>query len=141
MSRRSDAARRERYDRTGQTDEDSQSFADAYERYRGVPITEDDIGAYLSTYRESEAEQNDLVAYFEAHGGDVSHILGAIVGSGDADVPRFVKFFKAALRSGKARHSLAATLAHACEDPQRSSCASGVRCPQRARRPSTRRAF
>ena len=60
-----DPAKRERYDRTGQADDESQSFADAYERYRGVPISDEDITAYMESYRGSEAEQQDLVDYFE----------------------------------------------------------------------------
>ena len=97
----SDATKRERYDRTGQVDDESQSFADAYERYRGVPISDEDIVSYMESYRNSEAEQQDLVDYFEAHRGDVSRILGSLVGSTDKDIPRFVKFLKAALRSGQ----------------------------------------
>ena len=97
----SEATKRERYDRTGQVDDESQSFADAYERYRGVPISDDDIVSYMESYRNSEAEQQDLLDYFEAHRGDVSRILGSVVGSTDKDIPRFVKFLKAALRSGQ----------------------------------------
>ena len=97
----SDATKRERYDRTGQVDDESQSFADAYERYRGVPVSEEDIVSYMEGYRNSEAEQQDLLQYYEAHCGDVSRILGSIVGSTDNDIPRFVKFLKAAIRSGK----------------------------------------
>ena len=97
----SDTAKRERYDRTGQVDDESQSFADAYERYRGVPISDEDIVSYMESYRNSEAEKQDLVDYFEAHRGDVSRILGSVVGSNDKDIPRFVKFLKAALRSGQ----------------------------------------
>ena len=97
----SDATKRERYDRTGQVDDESQSFADAYERYRGVPVSEEDIVSYMEGYRNSEAEQQDLLEYFEAHRGDVSRILGSIVGSTDKDIPRFVKFLKEAIRSGK----------------------------------------
>lgn len=98
-----DPARRERYDRTGSADEDSQSFVDAYECYRGVPLTEDDVSSFLSAYRNSEVEEEDLVAYFEEHEGDVSQILASIIGSSDADIPRFAKFFKAALASGRVR--------------------------------------
>ena len=102
-----DPARRERYDRTGSADEDSQSFVDAYERYRGVPLTEEDVSGFLSAYRGSEAEEEDLVAYFEEHEGDVSQILASIIGSSDGDIPRFAKFFKAALASGRVRGRLA----------------------------------
>ena len=46
---------------TGQVDDESQSFADAYERYRGVPVSEEDIVSYMEGYRNSEAEQQDLL--------------------------------------------------------------------------------
>ncbi len=96
-----DPAKRARYDRTGSTDEESQSFEEAYARYRGVPLTPDDISEYLSSYRGSEAEEDDLAAYFEEHSGDVSHVLGTIVGSSDADIGRFVEFFERGLASGR----------------------------------------
>ena len=96
-----DPSKREKYDRTGKTNEESQSFQDAYERYRGVPLTESDVDGFLEGYRGSEEEQNDLIDYFEQRQGDVSQILGFIVGSRDEDVPRYVAFYEKALKTGK----------------------------------------
>jgi hypothetical protein len=45
------------------------------------------------------------LARVQEHCGEISHLLGSIVGSTDADIPRYVKFFKAALKSGQVARS------------------------------------
>jgi curved DNA-binding protein CbpA len=93
-----DDAKRERYDRTGASDQESQSFQDAYERYRGVPLDTADIDTFLFKYRGSEQEEQDLLAFLKKSAGDVSTVLGHIMGSCDADIPRFVAFYEEALK-------------------------------------------
>ena len=86
-----DEQKRARYDATGCDDGESEAFWDAYERYRGVKVTADDIDAYVRDYKGSAAEERDLEAYYAQHGGDVTRILEAIVGCTDGDIPRFLE--------------------------------------------------
>lgn len=89
-----DEKKRRRYDRTGVIDDDNDNFASAYERYRGVKVTKEDIADYESKYKYSEQEENDLINYFNKYKGDIRNILSSIIGSNDEDIPRFVEFFE-----------------------------------------------
>ena len=97
----SDAGRRARYDRAGRVGDDDEGFdfEAAYERYRGVEITEEDIEAFQSGYHESAAERADVLRYVEVHDGDVSRILESIIGSTDDDAERFVAIVAGAFRT------------------------------------------
>ena len=94
----SDPARRKRYDRAGTVGDDDEGFEAAYERYRGVEISEEDIEAFESGYHESAAERADVLAYCERHDGDVSRILEAIIGSTDGDADRYVALLAKAFK-------------------------------------------
>jgi len=83
-------------------DERDAAFWDnAYDRFRGVKVTEQDIAAVEAEYRESEEERRDLAAYFEAHKGDVTRVLADIMLSRTEDVPRFVAYWEHGLAAGK----------------------------------------
>ena len=94
----SDPARRKRYDRAGTVGDDDEGFEAAYERYRGVEISEEDIEAFESGYHDSAAERADVLAYCERHDGDVSRILEAIIGSTDGDADRYVALLAKAFK-------------------------------------------
>ncbi|KAH8060167.1 hypothetical protein JL722_5128 [Aureococcus anophagefferens] len=94
----SDPARRKRYDRAGTVGDDDEGFEAAYERYRGVEISEEDIEAFESGYHDSAAERADVLAYCERHDGDVSRILEAIIGSADGDADRYVALLAKAFK-------------------------------------------
>ena len=99
---------RERYDRTGVVDGDdgSAAFEEAYERFRGVRVTEQDIEAALKSFRGSPEEEKDLIEVFLMRKGDVTDALAFVVGSTDEDVPRFVEFWAEALKSGRLPKSM-----------------------------------
>ena len=85
-----DPKKRERYDRTGVVDADeSDAFWNAYDAFRGVKVTAEDIDAYLRSYKGSKDEEEDVIDYFAAHAGDLSEILASIVGAVDSDSSRF----------------------------------------------------
>jgi hypothetical protein len=86
-------------------EENTSSFWAAYERYRGVEITEQDIEAYIGEFKNSERELFDLCDMFSARKGDVSHMLALIIGAGDEDVPRLLAEIDKALASGKLKAS------------------------------------
>ena len=84
----SDPVRRRRYDRTGSVEDDA-DFAAAYEHYRGIPVSEEDIRATEAEYRHSDEERTDVVEYARKHSGDVARILESIIGSTDDDAERY----------------------------------------------------
>lgn len=84
-----DPTRRSRYDRAGCVEEDDDLFQAAYERYKTVEITEEDIDEFLAGYKFSPAEEKDVVAYASRTKGDVTHILQCVIGSEDDDIDRF----------------------------------------------------
>ena len=97
-----DPVKRKHYDRTGTiTDDFSSCFWQAYEKYKSVEVTEEDIKAYVSSFHGSDQEEKDLFDFFSLKKGDISHILGSIIGSTDADVPRFIEIISKALNEGK----------------------------------------
>lgn len=96
-----DPEKRARYDRGGSAGDDSKAFAEAYAYFRGTPIDTDDIDAYLDGYRGSVVEEEDLLAFFVEHDGDLTQLLGYIIGSRDEDVPRYLAFFERAIEDGQ----------------------------------------
>ena len=97
----SDPDKRARYDRGGSAGDDSAAFAEAYAFFRGTPIDTNDIDAYLDGYRGSVVEEEDLLAFFKEHDGDLAQLLSFIIGSRDEDVPRYLAFFEAAVKDGR----------------------------------------
>jgi len=95
----SDPVRRRRYDRTGSVEDDA-DFAAAYEHYRGIPVSEEDIRATEAEYRHSDEERTDVVEYARKHSGDVARILESIIGSTDEDAERYRTILEDALRAG-----------------------------------------
>ena len=95
----SDPVRRRRYDRTGSVEDDA-DFAAAYEHYRGIPVSEEDIRATEAEYRHSDEERTDVVEYARKHQGDVARILESIIGSTDDDAERYRTILEDALRAG-----------------------------------------
>ena len=73
----SNPEKRRRYDRTGCTDEESQSFDDAYAHYRSVytEISREDIDEFAVRYRESDMEQDDLREFYVRYNGDLTNLL------------------------------------------------------------------
>lgn len=98
----SNPEKRRRYDRTGCTDEDSQSFDDAYAHYRSVytEISREDIDEFAGRYRESDMEQSDLREFYMRYNGDLTNLLHFIPLSTVDDCPRFVAYFEAAIAEG-----------------------------------------
>ena len=94
----SDPVRRRRYDRTGSVEDDA-DFAAAYEHYRGIPVSEEDIRATEAEYRHSDEERTDVVEYARKHSGDVARILESIIGSTDDDAERYRTILEDALRA------------------------------------------
>ena len=95
----SDPVRRRRYDRTGSVEDDA-DFAAAYEHYRGIPVSEEDIRATEAEYRHSDEERADVVEYARKRSGDVARILESIIGSTDEDAERYRTILEDALRAG-----------------------------------------
>ena len=100
----SDADRRAQYDRTGLTGEAADAadaFRAAYEHYKSVEITPEDIEAAEESYRGSADETADITAYFLRHAGDISHILAFIIGSRDEDIDRYVAAIEVRVTYGR----------------------------------------
>ena len=94
----SDPVRRRRYDRAGSV-EGSADFAAAYEHYRGIPVSEEDIRATEAEYRHSDEERTDVVEYARKHGRRGTHPR-SIIGSTDDDAERYRAILEDALRAG-----------------------------------------
>mmetsp|Transcript_20181 Transcript_20181/g.26191 ORF Transcript_20181/g.26191 Transcript_20181/m.26191 type:complete len:367 (-) Transcript_20181:747-1847(-) len=101
-----DPKKRERYDRTGCADEDNDAFWDAYERYRGIQVTEEDINKFQKGYRESKDEENDLLEFIQSQKGNIRKIFGYIIASRDEDKERFIKFYESKFKDGVLDKSL-----------------------------------
>lgn len=98
-----DPKRRERYDRFGDDEDFSgQEWLTAYEYYRAMhpEITKQDIKGFAERYRNSKEEQEDLLAYYQEKGGDLTHILEEIICSANEDVPRYVEYFELQIKQG-----------------------------------------
>ena len=93
----SDPKKRERYDRTGCDDDENEAFWDAYERFRGIKVTVDDIEKYVETYKGSDDEKADVIDFFQSHKGNIENILGFIIGATEADIDRYVSIIDDAI--------------------------------------------
>lgn len=98
-----DPQRRARYDKAGSTGDDSyeSAFQEAYERYKTVEITPEDIEEFVNGYKESPAELKDLIDYVKRSKGDISRILESMIGSEDLDANRYVEQIEKAFADGK----------------------------------------
>lgn len=98
-----DPQRRARYDKAGTTGDDSyeSAFQEAYERYKTVEITPEDIEEFVNGYKESASELEDLLEFAKRSKGDVSRILEAMIGSEDVDADRYVEQIEKAFADGK----------------------------------------
>lgn len=103
-----DPAKRKRYDRTGSIESDT--FLSAYERFRGTEVTEKDVDEFLGKFRNSPAEERDVIDYCKDHEGDMTTILSSIIGSGDEDAERFRKIALAATEDGRLPKELSDTI-------------------------------
>eukprot|EP00941_MAST-03F_sp_MAST-3F-sp1_P006180 g6180.t1 len=101
-----DPKRRDVYDRTGCTSEESSEFWSAYEHYRRTTPTVDKMALerYEKEYRGSEEERKDLYDFYETHEGDVTDVLHFIPCSRIVDIERFVEVFEKAIADGKIGH-------------------------------------
>ena len=97
----SDPARRRAYDGGFGPGTVSPEFYAAYEFFRSARINIEDVDAYLDGYRGSVVEEEDLIAYYETHDGDITLLLAYIIGSRDEDVPRYLAFFERAIADGR----------------------------------------
>lgn len=63
-------------------------------------ITKKDFKSFAQRYKNSEEEQEDLLAFYEENEGDISTILQCIICSENEDVPRYIAFYESAIASG-----------------------------------------
>lgn len=103
-----DPEKRKIFDETGSVegidDElDTASFNLAYAYYRSMykAITEEDIDAFETQYKESAEEVEDVLQFYEKHSGDVTRLLECIPLSKNEDVKRLLQVIDAAIKEGK----------------------------------------
>ena len=67
----------------------------AYEYYRAMhpEITKTDFKSYISKYRHSDTEKEDLLTFYNQYKGDMRGLLENIIASENSDVPRFIEFY------------------------------------------------
>ena len=101
------ADRRRVYDLTGDTDEDSSAFFEAYNYYREKfpKVRTEDIEEFGRTYKGSEEEKEDLKQFYEERAGDVTRILEFIILSEEADVGRFVGILEEFIKKGELKRT------------------------------------
>ena len=99
----SDGARRQKYDESGLTDEESDEFKSAYEYYRSLhrKVTAEDIDAFAAKYRESPAEREEVLNLYRSMEGNVAGLLDRIPVSRPQDVDRYVADIRAAIAAGE----------------------------------------
>lgn len=99
--------RRRIYDLTGDTEEDSTAFFEAYNYYREKfpKVKTEDIEEFGRMYKGSEEEKADLHQFYDDMEGDITHILEYIILSEEADVPRFVSIYEEMIRNGVVRRT------------------------------------
>ena len=97
-----DPRKRQLFDRTGCTDQDSEAFWEAYQQYRTIypEVNKEDIEQFARKYRGSEEERSDLRAFYVKKDGDLSLLQVHIMLSRPEDAPRFVAFFEAEIARG-----------------------------------------
>ena len=84
------------YDRTGCDDDENEAFWDAYERFRGIKVTVDDIEKYVETYKGATMRRRTS-SIFQSHKGNIENILGFIIGATEADIDRYVSIIDDAI--------------------------------------------
>ena len=99
----SDPKKRQKFDEFGDDGEDdfnSTEWLNAYEYYRALhpEITKKDYKRFVSEYKNSEEERQDLLDFYEENEGDITGILECIMCSENEDLPRFVKFFEESIK-------------------------------------------
>ncbi|BGP46192.1 hypothetical protein JCM10450v2_002032 [Rhodotorula kratochvilovae] len=99
-----DAARREKYDLTGSTVEMSAEGAKTEAEWRDYfrelwtgEVSAQSIDDFLKTYQGSDEERADVLAAYEASGGDLDTILSTVMGSTVEDEDRFVALINGAI--------------------------------------------
>lgn len=90
----SDPKKRERYDRTGETDDDAlegKSYEEAYAYYREKfpEVTEKAIDEFKARYINSEEEKEDIIDFISRFNGDLSKFFEYIPLSDPADSSRY----------------------------------------------------
>lgn len=102
----SNEKKRARYDQYGDDGEGdafkTDEWLDAYDYYRNLhpEVTKADYKSFTERYQGSEEESQDLIEFYEEQNGDISKILEFIICSMNEDVPRFVEFYEAKIKSG-----------------------------------------
>ncbi|GAA5877509.1 hypothetical protein JCM8547_000176 [Rhodosporidiobolus lusitaniae] len=103
-----DAARREKYDRTGSTSEMSEEGAKTEDEWREYfrelwtgEVSAQSIDEFKAKYQGSDEEKDDLFAAYETSSGDLETILSSIMCSTHDDEDRFVAVINDAISSGE----------------------------------------
>ncbi|GAA5904185.1 uncharacterized protein JCM6883_002103 [Sporobolomyces salmoneus] len=104
-----DQARRERYDRTGSTEEGSSGegakteaeWRDYFKELWQGEVTGESIEEFRKKYQGSEEETQDLYDAYNTSQGDLELILSSIMCSTDSDETRFIELINSAISSGQ----------------------------------------
>jgi DnaJ family protein C protein 9 len=98
----SDPKKRKIYDETGETGTNDE-FLEAYEYYRALypKLRTEDIENFALSYKDSNAEVEDLVEFYMLKDGDMTEILHFIPLSTRNDLPRFFRIFEELVEAGK----------------------------------------
>ena len=102
----SDPKKRQKYDEFGDDGEGDDfggtDWLEAYNYYRSMhpEISKADVKSYAERFKGSAEEQDDLIEFYEEHEGDVTNILQHIICSTNEDLPKYMEFFDAQIKSG-----------------------------------------
>lgn len=99
----SNAERRRKYDISGDTEEESETFRTAYDFYRSLfpQVSTTDIDTFAERYRGSSEEKEDLNEFFKRFKGDVSRLLEWIPVSRPEDVGRFITQYQKLMKNNQ----------------------------------------
>ncbi|CAI4224616.1 unnamed protein product [Auanema sp. JU1783] len=101
----SDKSRRALYDETGAIDDElgSSDFETAMSLWRKVfkKVSKKDIDSYLTKYRGSEEELDDIVKTFERFNGNVDKMMNYLVGADNEQEPRILELIDSLINEGK----------------------------------------
>ncbi|KAK6344130.1 hypothetical protein TWF696_007774 [Orbilia brochopaga] len=103
----SDEARRQRYDKTGRTDEgdvleDDFDWKSFYNELYADVVSGDTLNEFKRTYQGSDEERADLLTIFEEVEGDMDALFERVMLSDPiADEDRFRKIINAAIKAGE----------------------------------------
>ena len=64
-------------------------------------MTKKDVKSYISRYKGSDEEINDLVEFYEEYEGDMTHLLKTIIGSTDKEIPRYKEIYEGLFKIGE----------------------------------------